>query len=138
MGYFSNAPDTIPATGTNFFVPFNVYLASNSPSYIMTTGVYQAPASGLYLFNVTIGISAAAATSIVSSILQNSTPQLSHGIQIPAAGFATQQLSTVIQLTAGDYVQIQSQNTGAGAATLAGSVVPGYLTSMSITPLSAS
>jgi hypothetical protein len=137
VGYFSTAPATIPSS-VGFFVPFNVFLASNSPSYLIGTGVYQAPASGLYLFNVTIGISAAAATSVITSILRNNVQQLSHGIQIAVAGLATQQLNTVLQLAGGDIVQIQSQKTGEGAATLAGSDVPGYLTSLSVTPLSAS
>lgn len=117
-------------------MPFNSFVASSSPSYLIGTGVYQAPAKGLYLFNVTVGIAAAAATSIVTSILRNGTAQLSHSLLIPSAGLATQQLGTVLSLAGGDTVQIQCLNSGAGAATLAGSVFPGYLTSLSITPLS--
>jgi hypothetical protein len=74
---------------------------------------------------------------VVTAILRNSAAQLSHSIPIAAAGLSTQQLSTVLQLSGGDIVQIQSQTT-AGAATLAGAVLPGYLTSLSVTPLSAS
>lgn len=137
VGYFSTTPATIPAA-SGFFVPFNAFTAGSSPSYLIGTGVFQAPSSGLYMVNLTVGITAAAPTVIVASLMKNGVAQLSYSAPIFVAGTSSLQLSTVLQLSGGDVFQVQCQDTGAGGATLAAAVFPGYSTSLAITPLSAS
>jgi hypothetical protein len=128
----------IPATPGGF-IPFNAFLANTSPNYLIGTGFFQAPSpGGLYLVSVTIGITAADPTTIVSSLMKNNVAQLSYSSNIFSAGTSSLQITTVIQMNGGDLLQVQCQNMGEGAATLAAAVFPGYSTSLSVTPLSSS
>ena len=135
VGHVFPTPVAIPAT-TGLIIPFNAILAGNASSYATGFGVFTAPSKGLYLINVTVGIQATAATTITTSILKNHVAQLSHNLPISGAGSFTQQLSSVVQLSGSEILHIQCLSSVDGRASLATSVYPGCVTSLSITPLS--
>lgn len=133
-------PSQVPISTTGTTVPYNAYIVGSSIDFMIGNGMYRAPSKGLYLINATIGINASADTTITTSFMKNSVTQLSHVLPVAATNstVATQQLSTVIQLGAGETLQIQCQSSVSNVATLATAIFPAYLTSLSITPLSSS
>jgi len=135
IGYFSTTPATVLATA-GFFIPFNVYTANVSPSYLIGTGVYQAPTTGLYLISPTVGYAFTTAGTITTSIMQNGVARLMTSTNSNIAGSESTAFSTVMMLYAGDFIQVQSQTDGVAVATLASGTYPTTGTSLSIIPLS--
>ena len=125
---------TVPTT-LGFYVPFNLFTASSSGSYLIGTGAYQAPVTGLYVISPTIGYAFTAAGTIVTSIIQNGVARLQTYTTVTAASDASTAFSTVMTLFAGDIIQIQSQAQGTAAGTLISGVYPSFQTSLSILPL---
>ena len=134
VGYFTAAATDVPATA-GFVIPFNVFTAQTNPSYLIGTGAFQAPSSGLYQLSPTATYAFSAAGSVTTSIMQNGMPRLQSIRTATAAGSQTTAFTTILFLSAGDIVQIQSQASGAGLATLPVSVFPAASTSLSILPL---
>lgn len=134
MGYFAAVATAVPATA-GFFVPFNVFTARTSPSYLIGTGAFQAPSSGLYQINTVVTYAFLGAGNVVTSIMQNGVARLQTTTTATAAGTESEAFTSNLLLNAGDIVQIQSQASGAAVATLPISVFPSASTSLSILPL---
>jgi hypothetical protein len=134
VGYFTAAATAVPATA-GFFIPFNVFTARTSPSYLIGTGAFQAPSTGYYQLSPTVTYAFLAAGSATTSLMQNGVARLQSTLTATAAGTQTTAFSTVLLLNAGDIVQIQGQASGAGVATLPVSVFPSASTSLSVLPL---
>jgi hypothetical protein len=129
VGYFTAAATAVPATA-GFFIPFNVFTARTSPSYLIGTGAFQAPSTGYYQLSPTVTYAFLAAGSATTSLMQNGVARLQSTLTATAAGTQTTAFSTVLLLNAG-----QGQASGAGVATLPVSVFPSASTSLSVLPL---
>ena len=124
----------IPTTA-GFYVPFNIFTANSSGSYLLGTGAYQAPHTGLYIVSPTVGFNTTATAIVTMSVVQNGVARLQVIESLLSAGDRNLTFSTVLQLFAGDVVQIQCQATAAGVTLLSGTF-PTFQTSLSIVPLS--
>jgi len=112
-----------------------VYTANTSPSYLIGTGTYQAPTTGLYVISPCVGYTVTVAGVITTSIMQNGVARLqaSRTVAIGKSGAA---FTSIMQLNAGDLIQIQSQTDGTAVATLGTGTYPTTQTSLAIQPLS--
>jgi len=139
VGYFSTTPAAVTAAAATI-IPFNVYTASSNPSYLIGTGAYQAPSTGLYVISPTVGYAFASPGTIVTSLMQNGVSRLQTSTTASIIGNASTSFSTILLLNAGDIVQVQSQAVGSVptliVATLLSGTFPSGQTSLSILPLS--
>lgn len=135
VGYFSTTPAAVTAAAATI-IPFNVYTASSSPSYLIGTGAYQAPSTGLYVISPTVGYAFTTAGTITTSLMQNGVSRLQTSTTVSIVSDASTSFSIILLLNAGDIVQVQSQAVGAAAATLLSGTYPSGQTSLSILPLS--
>lgn len=124
----------IPTTA-GYYVPFNIFTANSSSSYLLGTGAYQAPYTGLYIVSPTVGFATTGATTVTTSIIQNGVARLQVSYTATGVGNRYTAFSHVLQLYAGDVVQIQCQGSTAGSTLLSGTF-PTFQTSLSIVPLS--
>lgn len=126
----------VPTTA-GFYVPFNIFTANSSSSYLLGTGAYQAPHSGLYIVSPTVGfaIPLASTAAVTMSVVQNGVARLqATTFASTGSGSLNISFSTVLQLSAGDVVQIQCQ-ADAAVFTLLSGTFPTFQTSLSIVPL---
>lgn len=127
----------IPTTA-GFYVPFNIFTANSSSSYLLGTGAYQAPHTGLYIVSPTVGFASeetAPTAAVTMSVVQNGVARLQASTFTGGgAGSLNISFSTVLQLFAGDVVQIQCQANISGFSLLSGTF-PTFATSLSIVPL---
>jgi hypothetical protein len=121
-------------------VPFNIFTANSSSSYLLGTGAYQAPHTGLYIVSPTVGFAIAeeiAPTAAVTmSVVQNGVARLQAStFASGGTGSLYISFSTVLQLFAGDVVQIQCQANVVSVFSLLSGTFPTFSTSLSIVPL---
>ena len=136
VGYFSTTPATITSAAATI-IPYNVYTANSSPSYLIGIGAYQAPSTGLYVISPTVGYAFTTVGEITTSIMQNGVSRLQTSTTMnTVATNASTSFSAILLLNAGDIVQIQSQAVGTAVATLLSGTYPSAQTSLSILPLS--
>jgi len=115
--YKSSAQNSV--SGGSIIINYDVedFDTSNNIDIITNKGRFTAPVSGFYQFNAAVAFTAQQSTRTITSLLKNSSIEIKRGLDTNwTPGYSGGNVNSLIQLNAGDYVEVQFYSGSVAAA----------------------